>query len=86
MTRRIMPEDLVVGVSFRLTGDAEDPNEAADTNLYEVMSLDAKYSDGPGRPILVGLVALVRIGEGAPFPMRIGPWVPLLLVVDSSVV
>lgn len=77
----IKPEDLQVGHFFRLTGTADDPEEAADTNTYEVVDLDMRWTEMAGRKILIGCTVLTRRSpEEAPFPMGIGPWVPLFQV------
>lgn len=78
---RIMPENLQIGYFFRLTGTANDPAEAADSSIYEVLDLDMKWVEMADRKILIGCTVLTRRNpEETPFPMGIGPWVPLFQV------
>lgn len=77
---RIMPDDLKIGDRYRLTGDACNPEEAADKRIFEVIDLDRRVATFEGKEVLVGLSALVRC-EPKPAPLRIvhiGPWVPLI--------
>lgn len=78
---RIMPADLEVGDLFRLTGTADDPEEAADDGTYEVVGLDRRTTTIGERTILVGLTTLVRRNGGEPVEMGIGPWVPLIRIL-----
>lgn len=78
---RIKPDALRVGDRFRLTGEAHDPEEAADKSTYDVVDLDRRTMTLGGRAILVGLTALVRVDGGEPVPMGIGPWVPLVRII-----
>ena len=84
MLTRIMPADLKVGDFFRLTGTADDPEEAADTSTYEVVDLDFRFMEVMGKQVLVGCTILTRRSpEESLFEMGVGPWVPLLRVEPS---
>lgn len=74
----IMPEDLKVGDTFRLTGTAEDPEEAADTRHFTVRELHPQFSGS----ILTRLGVVVEV-DSVLRRLAIGPWVPLIRVEAS---
>lgn len=77
-----MPEDLKVGDTFRLTGHAEDPEEAADTRHFIVRKLCPQYVSVGGTPIL-SFLHMVVDAQGKTLPLGIGAWVPLVRVEAS---
>ena len=68
------PKDLKIGDKFRLIGDACDPRERTDTQVYEVLDI----CKGEDHKHLAHL--MVKNEKGELSETKIGAWVPLLKV------
>lgn len=76
-TTRIKPSELKVGMRYRLTGDACDPQEARDQNTYKVMEVIS--------PCRLGAhVRLMVEQTGHEFWVILAPWVPILRIDDPA--
>lgn len=72
--RRIKPEELDIGMRFRLTGDAETAQERDMANhIFKVTNVDTAYS--PGAHLIIE-----NEKTGAETETVIMPWVPVLLI------
>jgi hypothetical protein len=72
--RRIKPEELDIGMQFRLTGDAETAQERDMANhVFKVTNVDTAYR--PGAHLII---ENVKTGEET--ETVILPWVPVILI------
>lgn len=72
--RRIDPKDLDIGMRFRLTGDAESPEERAMANhIYRVTNVDTACKLGAH-------LIIENVETGEETETLIMPWVPVILV------
>lgn len=66
----IKPEELDIGMRFRLTGDAENADERNDKHIYTVINKDLNCK--------LGAHLIVEDETGREREISIMPWVPLL--------
>lgn len=72
--RRIEPKDLDIGMQFRLTGDAETPEERDMANhVFEVTNVDTACKLGAH-------LIIKNVGTGEETETLIMPWVPVILI------
>lgn len=72
--RRIKPEELDIGMRFRLTGDACSAQERDMANhIFKVTNVDTAYTHGAH-------LIIVNEATGAETETVILPWVPVLLI------
>jgi hypothetical protein len=68
----IKPEDLKVGMRFRLTGEADDPAERNNKHIYEVFNINTACTQGAH--------LMVQDETGGEQEIMIPPWVKVLRI------
>jgi len=76
MADLMKPEELEIGMSFRLTGDACNQEERENTHVYLVTNKDDACK--------MGAHIIVKDESGEEQEMRILPWVKVIKVLDSA--
>jgi hypothetical protein len=72
--RRIKPRELDIGMKFRLTGEAENPDERdMENHVYEVTNLDMASK-------FAAHLIIKDVETGVETDTLLMPWVPVILI------